>query len=142
MYKYWLRCKKRVMNDIDSHFLLILFFPRFSLLHLLSPSTSNFLSFLYSYFFLIFYKLSQFGAYISAILEMAGVNGIRAQSNHGPISKVSNETFSMIESLVELKAIRHLFNQQSTQMETLTTRLQYLTEDMRRLQTNQINDKE
>lgn len=47
------------------------------------------------------------------------------------------------ESLVEkLQANRQLFNQQASQMEALTAGLQSLTEEMRRLQTNQVNDKE
>lgn len=66
---------------------------------------------------------------------MASINGIKVQPVLSTIPEVSNESSSTIETLVEeLQASRQLFLQQASQMEVLTTSLQSLTKEMRRLQ--------
>lgn len=66
---------------------------------------------------------------------MASINGIKVQPVLSTIPEVSNESSSTIETLVEeLQASRQLFHQQASQMEVLTTSLQSLTKEMRRLQ--------
>lgn len=75
--------------------------------------------------------------------QMVGVNGIRAQPVLGAIPEVFNESSSTIKSLVEaLQAKHHLFSEQATRMEVLTAGLQSLTEEIRHLHTNQVNDKD